>query len=138
MDEQTRRIFAFQKEQETYYEGLREQQLAAGGNSPDPIAVECVEQLDPYQMDGISRDDLVALIDEGLAKIPEASRANAEFHFTTRNSYGDHYPDAFIEYTRPETPDETAERLAAYKAVHARREEADHQLYEALKAKFQD
>ncbi len=115
---------------------IREGMLARRGGSTDALDVECDVEIDAYDLDGVSRDQLLSMLDKALEEVPAVHRDTVSYHFSTYYEYGETYPQAFLRYTRPETAEETAERLAAFAAVSERQEEAARADYERLKAQF--
>lgn len=75
------------------------------------------EKVKTYGYDGdadlpILLVDAVQAFSEDLLSIPAEYRASAEIDFEPGFEYGESYPCVRITYERPETPEETAERLA--------------------------
>lgn len=73
-----------------------------------------------------------------MAGIPKAFRASAKIKIDSTSGYEDsHYPSIEITYTRPETPEEIAARIAAHVEQIERRKQAKRAEYERLKAEFE-
>jgi hypothetical protein len=62
--------------------------------------------------DSRTRDEMVAMLDESIAALPEACRASSRFKIDIETYAYDsgEYPKLFIEYERPETDEEQAKR----------------------------
>lgn len=72
-----------------------------------------------------------------LGSIPVEYREAASCEITSRSGYeGDHNATIEVTYDRPETPDETARRVAKIEAERQQRIAQERATYEALKAKF--
>lgn len=73
-----------------------------------------------------------------LDEIPKGSRRSAKIEIGSAGGYdGDHNPEIEITYTRPETAEEVAERVAAYAAKVQRANDFKRAEYERLKAEFE-
>lgn len=85
-----------------------------------------------------TRDELVALLDAEIAKLPEDQRASATFEI---DEYGYNYDDTtyhalFMKWDRPETDEEEAKREASEAQQAAWRAMAERAEFERLKKKF--
>lgn len=80
----------------------------------------------------------IAFLQARLDEIPDEFRPTAKIELGTNSSFGDYYGSLEMTYTRPETADEIAERLARHADTKARKDAADRAQFEALKAKFAD
>lgn len=90
------------------------------------------------QYDTYTRDELLALMDESIASLPEISRASASFSVIVMTYPYDSadYPRFCMTYQRPETEIEEKKRLADEEKGRIRQEESERAAYERLKAKF--
>ena len=73
---------------------------------------------------------------EQSAKIPQASRAKAEFRFATTMEYGETYPNIEISYPEPETDKEVITRLQIEQERDRIRENGERAEFNKLKSKF--
>lgn len=86
-----------------------------------------------------SRDELINLIDQEIAKVPEEYRNTVKFSIDTVTApYDDDaQPKFFIQFARPETDEEFEIRTANEKNHAKLKEEYDRKLYAKLKKQFE-
>jgi hypothetical protein len=87
----------------------------------------------------VTRDELVALLDDAIANLPEESRSTALFEIEEEDQYDDRPCHSLHLYSsRLETDEEEERRKKAHKYTEERREAQQRAEYERLKAKFGD
>ena len=86
-----------------------------------------------------TRDELVSILDEEIAKVPEENRSTVRFLIDTASApYEDgRYPKLFITYKRLETDKEFPTRVNNEKAFAEMRKEQDRKTYERLRQQFE-
>lgn len=72
-----------------------------------------------------------------LATVPEESRGTVQIEISSSSDYDHHTARIEITYSRLETADEVATRLAAFHEEQARRNAAEQQVFEYLKRKYE-
>lgn len=100
------------------------------------INVFCAER---YDGDWPPEDaaGFIAWFQAKLDSIPAEHRASAAIKIDSNSSWEDsHYADIEINYTRLETADEVAARIAEAKRELAAAQERERRNYEALKRKY--
>lgn len=91
----------------------------------------------PYNLDiPATLAGMVGWVEDKLAEIPEAARAEATFEFGTSYEYGETYPNIEITYSEPETDDEVIARLTLERERNRVAKEKDMAAFARLKAKY--